>query len=119
MCDIEQLIGRIKKRPGMYLGKKDINVKELYMFLCGFYVAKSLNKVNTDLDTSFYRNFSYYALEWLKNKGKLNQDEFTFNWYKFFESYDKEGITLFYAVCESFFSEYHSKSLKEKYYENE
>ena len=119
MCDIEQMIERIKKRPGMYLGKEDINVKEVYMYLRGFCAAKSTNQIERELDKWFRTNFSHYVFEWLNKNNKLNQDEFTFIWYKYFDSYDEEGIILFYAACESFFNEYRSKSLKEKYYENE
>lgn len=119
MRNIEEMVNLSKQRPGMYFGKKNTNTEELYTFLNGFYTGKSTSEIITELDMSFYRNFSYYTFDWMDKNNKLNNKEFSFEWYKFFDSFGEEGISLFYLLCKKFFSEYHSHSLQERYYFND
>lgn len=116
MYDVEEMVKLLKGRPGMYLGKKNTNTEELYLFLNGFIAGKSASEMLTALDVSFFRNFARYMFDWLDKNNKLNGKEFAFEWFMLLDSFGEEEISLFYLICENFFSDYHSHNLEEWYY---
>lgn len=118
MYDTEEMVNLLKRRPGMYIGTKNTNTEELYIFLKGFYVGKSACEMTTELDITFYRNFSRYVYDWLEKNNKLNNEQFSFEWYRLLDSFE-EGISLFHLISEKFFSEYHSDNLEKRYYFND
>lgn len=113
MCDIEERIKLLKIRPGMCMGKQNVTVQELFIYIMGF--CQGRDEKMTQLDDSFYRYFAQYVFDWMNQNNILEHKGFTYNWYKYFNQIDKDGISLFYLICESFFKEYHSNSLNEKY----
>lgn len=117
MSDIEERIKILKRRPGMCIGKQDVTVEELFIYIMGFCNGKQVSDSMTMLDESFYRCFTYYVYDWMEKNNRLNHKELKFSWYKFFEIVkEEERVSLFYSLCEKFFSEYHSGKLKERYY---
>ena len=111
--DVEERIKLLKIRPGMCVGKQNVTVQELFIYIMGF--CQGRNEKMTQLEHSFYRCFAKYVYDWMDENNILERKEFTYSWYKYFDQVDKDGTSLFYSICEKFFSEYHSNSLNKKY----
>lgn len=111
MHDTEEMIGKLKRRAGMYIGKQNTSVEELYIFLNGYYMGKSSANQIMALDEIFYRKFTFYVFNWLEIHKKLICGDVGSEWYRPLDTFE-DGITLFYSLCERFFAEYHSNSLE-------
>jgi hypothetical protein len=97
MSDLFEVLEKIRKSPGMYLGRP--SVSDLFMFLTGYEFARSEQGIElTDAEESFWDEFQ----PWLQNK--LGIASVT-SWAKLImlSCHDeKAGFELFFRLLDEF-----------------
>jgi hypothetical protein len=96
MTNIYQLIDRIKKRPGMYLGKPSII--RLKSFLDGYMGARE------DLGfplTEQEEKFNYFQ-EWIQTRFKITSSHSWADSILFYSADDKEALNQFFELFDQF-----------------
>jgi hypothetical protein len=97
MSDLFEVLEKIQKSPGMYLGRP--SVSDLFMFLAGYELARSEQGIElTDVEEAFWDEFQ----PWLQNK--LGIASVT-SWAKLIilSCHDeKAGFELFFQLLDEF-----------------
>jgi hypothetical protein len=97
MSDLFEVLGKIRKSPGMYLGRP--SVSDLFMFLTGYECARSEQGIElTDAEEAFWDEFQ----PWLQNR--LGIASVT-SWAKLImlSCHDeKAGFELFFRLLDEF-----------------
>lgn len=92
-----QLLKSIEKRPGMYLGQRDLGLLQSY--INGFYMCEIQNKIVDKNDERFQDEFYH----WLKKKYEL---EACNSWKELIkqlsEKNGKDELDLFFSVFNEF-----------------
>ena len=97
MADLFAMLGKVKAKPGMYLGKP--SVYDLFMFLSGYKAAKLEMGIRpTDEELEFYREFQ----PWLQDKFSISTSN---SWAKIIQFYSKdeqEAFERFFTLLDEF-----------------
>ncbi|NJK53653.1 MAG: hypothetical protein HC936_14155 [Leptolyngbyaceae cyanobacterium SU_3_3] len=97
MSDLFEVLEKIQKSPGLYLGRP--SVSDLFLFLAGYELARSEQGIElTEAEESFWDEFQ----PWLQNK--LGVSSVT-SWAKLImlSCHDeKEGFELFFRLLDEF-----------------
>jgi hypothetical protein len=98
--NVVQLLDSIQKRPGMYLGKRDLDLLQSY--INGFYTCEVLNKMVDEKDEQFQNDFYH----WLQKKYELASCNSWRDLVKqLSEKNGKDEMDLFFAVFNEFKTE--------------
>ncbi|OWR32519.1 hypothetical protein CDO73_02635 [Saccharibacillus sp. O23] len=105
--DIEELIRKIRGRPGMYVQDKRLDY--ITYFISGFYYHGSMTGTAEPIDIHFKEQFHGWVRDWIAdNRGLTYQGES--GWYEyitFSTQSNEEAFDLFFKLAEEFFAEFH------------
>lgn len=101
--NIEELIMKIKKRPGMFVG--ELNLEPIYHFINGFRFNNIINNNTELIDIYFKDNFSLWVKDFITEKYHINCDSSRNYLYyiQLVSSEHKEQLNLFFELCDRFF----------------
>ena len=106
-CTIEELIQRIKQRPGMYV--HEVRLDYVYYLIFGHNGCASQVKIRTQKDVYFQTKFFKWLINWAReNWNKDYSGQYVF-WYQIIDqntNSPEESVTKFIELAEQFFSEY-------------
>lgn len=99
MGGLLEILEKIKKRPGMYLGKP--SVSDLFIFLAGYKTARrELGIEPNEQEMTFYSEFQ----PWLQKRFQVQTVN---SWAKIIMLYsvdEKEGFDYFFKLLDEFFN---------------
>lgn len=78
MMNLVDLIDLIKKRPGMYIGKCEID--RLYLYIAGFIICLKLNNLNDDFLMNYQKYFNFFVqFKVIRNSDEIIKRKLRFN----------------------------------------
>lgn len=78
MMNLVDLIDLIKKRPGMYIGKCEID--RLYLYIAGFIICLKSNNLNDDFLMNYQKYFNFFVqFKVIKNSDEIIKRKLRFN----------------------------------------
>ena len=106
-CTIEELIQRIKQRPGMYI--HEMRLDYIFYLILGHSGCASRVNSEAEKDIYFKNKFLRWLKEWVKknwDKNYIGNDVFWFQIIDRYTNTSEESVTKFIELAEQFFSEY-------------
>lgn len=110
--NIQQLLEKVKLRPAMYIGC--FRLEPMFHFLNGFMFYKSISNNDDYVDTAFRNQFNNWVKTKLERKYKIELDN-NMNYLTYINEVnqdDEQNLYIFFELCDTFFSELHSKNQK-------
>lgn len=107
--DLEELIQRIKAKPGMFV--RIIDLDHISCFVSGFLFNSIMNDRADDMESAFNGKFHAWARHALERKYNIKFD--VDRGYVFYieqlETSPNRRLELFFDLCEEFFNELRKK----------
>jgi hypothetical protein len=97
MAGLFEILGKIKERPGMYLGKP--SVENLFLFLVGYKTARrELSIAPTEEELKFYGEFQ----PWLQERLQIRTNNSWATLIQFCSVNDQEAFDRFFELLTEF-----------------